>query len=56
VSVPLTKDDVRAIIVLLKRQQAQFWPKSWTHNRIDALITKLEAALPAGKGRVRLVS
>jgi hypothetical protein len=52
----LSKDDVRAIIVLLKRQQAQFWHASWSYKRIDALISKLEATLPAGKGRVRLVS
>ena len=53
---PLTKGDMRAIIVLLKRQQAQFWHASWSYKRIDALISKLEAMLPAGKARVRLVS
>ena len=49
----LTKDDVRAIIALLQRQQQEFWSGSWKHTQIEDLIKKLRAAMPKGKVPLR---
>ena len=49
----LTKDDVRSVIALLRRQQQNFVPGSWRHQQVNELVAKLEAAYPSRKAAKR---